>query len=257
MPFQTNAMLNLDNFYKSPITVDNVIIGFDKDDLKVLLIKRKEEPFINQWALPGYFVKEGENLDDAAVRVLEEITGLKDVYLEQVATFGNIERHPSGRVITVAYYSLIAIQDYIVTPSEMAIEAAWVKVKDIKKLSFDHIEILHSCFQRLKRKVRIEPIGFELLPPKFTLTDLQLLYEAILEVNLDKRNFRKKILSMNLLLDLEEVQEGVAHRPARLYRFIESKYQEFLAKGLIFDLSEGKSKQSKANRISDIDVHSE
>lgn len=254
MHTQTTTMLPLDDFFKSPFTVDNIIFGFDQDDLKVLLIKRQEDPFLDKWALPGYFVKQDENLDDAAVRVLEELTGLKEVYLEQVATFGNINRHPSGRVITVAYYSLVAIQDYNVIPSNIASEAEWVKIKDITELSFDHLEILKSCFQRLKRKVRVEPIGFELLPTKFTLTDLQHLYEAILEVKLDKRNFRKKILSMDLLVDLDEVQEGVAHRPARLYKFYESKYQEFLAKGLVFDLSEGKSKQSKANRISDSEI---
>ncbi len=239
-------MLQLDNFFKSAFTVDNIIFGFDEDDIKVLLIKRKEDPYMDKWALPGYFIKEDENLDDAAVRVLEELTGLKDVYLEQVSTFGDINRHPKGRVITVAYYSLVAIHDYNIRPSRIASEAEWIKVKDIEELSFDHYKILQSCFQRLKRKVRIEPIGFELLPPKFTLTDLQHLYEAILEVKLDKRNFRKKILSMDLLVDLNEVQEGVAHRPARLYKFYESKYQEFLAKGLVFDLSEGKAKQSKA-----------
>jgi len=240
-------MLFLDKFFKSPVTVDNVIFGFDKDDLKVLLIKRKEDPYRDQWGLPGYFVNENENLDDAAVRVLEELTGLRDVYLEQVSTFGDIDRHPLGRVITVAYYSLIAIHAYNLNPARLASEAEWVKVKDIDDLSFDHLKILNSCFQRLKKKVRIEPIGFELLPPKFTLTDLQHLYEAILEVTLDKRNFRKKILSMDLLVDLGEVQEGVAHRPARLYKFYESRYQEFLAKGMIFDLSEGRAKKSQAN----------
>jgi len=239
-------MLTLDRFFKSAFTVDNIIFGFDKDDLKVLLIKRQEDPYRNKWALPGYFVKENEDLDAAAVRVLEELTGLKDVYLEQVSTFGKVSRHPSGRVITVAYYSLVAIQKYDLLASSIAKEAQWVKVKDVEELSFDHLEILKSCYQRLKRKVRIEPIGFELLPTKFTLTDLQLVYEAILEVRLDKRNFRKKILSMNLLVDLDEVQEGVAHRPARLYKFYESKYQEFLAKGMIFDLSEGKSKKLKS-----------
>ncbi len=241
-------MLTLDRFFKSAFTVDNVIFGFDEDDLKVLLIKRQEDPYKDKWALPGYFVKENETLDDAAVRVLEELTGIKDVYLEQVSTFGDLNRHPSGRVITVAFYSLIAVAEYNVLPSSIAAEAEWVPVKNVKELSFDHLNILTSCYQRLKRKVRIEPIGFELLPSKFTLTDLQHLYESILEVNLDKRNFRKKILSMNLLVDLNEVQEGVAHRPARLYKFDEKKYQEFLAKGLVFDLSEGKSKKSKFNK---------
>jgi len=234
----------LDKVYKSAFTVDNVIFGFDESDLKVLLIKRGEEPFIDQWALPGYFVNENENLDSAAARVLEELTGLKKVYLEQVNTFGIIDRHPLGRVITVAYYSLIKIQDYKLTVRQESIaqEAQWFSIADLGDLAFDHNKIFDNCFTRLKLRVRQRPVGFELLPPKFTLTELQHLYEAILETNLDKRNFRKKIFSMNLLVDLNQLQEGVAHRPAKLYKFDQQKYEQFLAEGYIFDLSESKNK---------------
>mgnify|MGYP005666443179 CR=1 FL=1 len=236
-------MTDFDNFFKSAFTVDNVIFGFDEGDLKVLLIKRGEDPYEGMWALPGYFVDPQEDLDSAAVRVLEQLTGIKDVFLEQVHTFGAVNRHPVGRVITVAYCSLIKISDYTVQAASIALKAKWHSVAKVKNLAFDHPEILESCLKRLKRLVRTRPVGFELLPPKFTLTELQHLYEAILETPLDKRNFRKKILSMNLLIDLNETQEGVAHRPARLYQFDQSKYEEFLADGFSFELKEGKKKE--------------
>lgn len=228
--------MELERFFKSAFTVDNVIFGFDEGDLKVLLIKRGEAPFEDRWALPGYFVKRDEELDEAANRVLDELTGLKNVYLEQVKSFGRVDRHPSGRVITIAYYSLIKINDYKLNASSIATKAKWRPVVDVDNLAFDHQEILDACFLRLKRRVKTRPVGFELLPPKFTLTELQHLYESILEIQLDKRNFRKKILSMNLLIDLKETQKAVAHRPARLYKFDQEKYDEFISKGFIFEL---------------------
>lgn len=237
-------MTGFDNFFKSAFTVDNVIFGFDEGDLKVLLIKRGEEPHIGKWALPGYFVYSDEDLDSAAARVLKELTGLDKVYLEQVKTFGAVHRHSFGRVITVAYFSLVKISDYSLQAASIAQKAQWHSVSKTKDLAFDHNEILDACFQRLKWLVRVRPVGFELLPPRFTLTDLQHLYEAILEppVGLDKRNFRKKVLSMNLLVDLDEMQEGVAHRPAKLYRFDHGKYQQFQAEGFHFELKESKKK---------------
>ena len=241
-------MMDLDNFFKSAITVDNVIFGFDEGDLKVLLIKRGEEPFNGSWALPGYFVNENEDLETAAKRVLEELTGLRNVFLEQVKTFGRVDRHPLGRAITVAYFSLLKINDFPVQPASIAQKAHWHSVADVKRLAFDHDEILDSCFQRLKLSVRSRPIGFELLPPKFTLTELQHLYEAILETDLDKRNFRKKILSMDLLIDLGETQAGVAHRPAKLYKFDKEKYRQFQAEGFIFELKEGNKRKERRNR---------
>jgi 8-oxo-dGTP diphosphatase len=238
-------MDEFNDFFKSAFTVDNVIFGFDEGDLKVLLIKRGEAPYAGKWALPGYFVYPNEDLDSAAKRVLEELTGLRNVFLEQVKTFGAVNRHPFGRVITVAYFSLIKIVNFNIQPSSIAQKAQWHSISNVKDLAFDHNEILSACFNRLKWLVRTRPVGFELLPPKFTLTELQHLYEAILETDLDKRNFRKKILSMNLLIDLEETQEGVAHRPARLYEFDGAKYQEFLDDGFSFELKEGKKKEKK------------
>ncbi len=236
-------MTEFNNFFKSAFTVDNVIFGFDEGDLKLLLIKRGEEPYEGKWALPGYFVYPNEDLDSAAERVLKELTGLTDVFLEQVKTFGQVNRHPFGRVITVAYFSLVKINRFTLQPASIALKAKWHSISEVKSLAFDHNEILKACFERLKWLVRTRPLGFELLPPKFTLTELQHLYEAILETELDKRNFRKKILSMDLLIDLDELQEGVAHRPAKLYQFDREKYEKFRAEGFTFELKESKKKE--------------
>jgi len=236
-------MAEFDNFFKSAFSVDNVIFGFDEGDLKILLIKRGAIPHKGLWALPGDLVYPKEDLNSAAARVLEELTGLQDVYLEQVRTFGAVDRHPLGRVITIAYFSLIKISDYNLNASSFASKTKWHSVSKVEDLAFDHNEILEACVRRLKRRVRGRPIGFELLPPKFTLTELQHLYEAILETHLDKRNFRKKILSMNLLVDLNQTQEGVAHRPAKLYQFDKERYEEFVSLGYTFDLSESKAKK--------------
>lgn len=241
----TYSMANLDEFFKSAFTVDNVIFGFDDDDLKVLLIKRGEEPFIDEWALPGYFVYENEDLDSAAYRVLKELTGLENVYLEQVKSFGAVDRHPAGRVITVAYFSLINAKNSYARlhAASIAQQAKWISLKEVNRLAFDHNKILETCFQTLQKRVRHQPIGFELLPQKFTLSQLRSLYETILLTDLDKRNFRKKIHSMNLLIDLQETQEGVAHRPAKLYRFDNQRYQELVADGFVFDITKQKRKK--------------
>ena len=237
-------MNEVSNFFKSAFSVDNVIFGFDGDDLKVLLIKRGEDPYKGKWGLPGDLVYPNEDLSTAAKRVLLELTGLRNVFLEQVKTFGEVDRHPLGRVITIAYYSLIKISNYEVTAASFAKKAKWHSVSDVKnkELAFDHNEILDACCEKLQATVRNRPVGFELLPPKFTLTELQYLYESILETPLDKRNFRKKILSMKLLIDLDETQEGVAHRPAKLYEFDRDRYRAFIEEGFSFELKESKKK---------------
>ena len=223
-------------FFKSAFSVDNVIFGFDKGDLKVLLIKRGVQPFMGQWALPGDLVYPNEDLNSAAGRVLGELTGLKDVYLEQVHTFGAVGRHPLGRVITIAYYSLIKIDNFQFTPASLASQVEWHDISKINELAFDHIPILKTCFDKLKWKIRSYPVGFELLPKKFTLTELQKVYEAILEKELDKRNFRKKLLATKLLKDLNESQKGVSHRPAKLYSFDGVKYEELQSQGYHFEI---------------------
>jgi 8-oxo-dGTP diphosphatase len=229
-------MGDTDNFFKSAFSVDNVIFGFDHGDLKVLLIQRGAPPFKGKWALPGDLVYPNEDLETAAQRVLEQLTSLRGVYLEQVKAFGAVNRHPLGRVITVAYYSLVKVSDFHPSPASFAQSAQWHSLNNVYDLAFDHNEILSSCLRQLKHRVRMAPIGFELLPPKFTLTELQQLYESILETELDKRNFRKKILSMNLLHDLNELQAGVSHRPAKLYQFDYDRYSQFVNEGYSFDI---------------------
>jgi 8-oxo-dGTP diphosphatase len=166
--------------------------------------------------LLGDLVGPGEDLDTASYRVLKDRTGLDDVYLEQVQSFGNINRHPSGRVVTTAYYSLLDIRNHRLQLSHK--EVSWHTVNDIKKLAFDHKEILDTCLKRLREQVMERPIIFNLLPPKFSLRELQEVYESILGVGLDRRNFRKKIMLKDWMTDLKEMETDVPHRPGKLYK---------------------------------------
>ena len=218
------------------VTVDGVVFGFDDADLKVLLIQREAPPYRLRWALPGGFVNLEEDLDTAVRRELEEETGITRLYLEQLYTFGAPKRDPRERVISVAYYALVKLADHKVRAASDARNVAWFPVADLPAVAFDHEEILDVALRRLKGKIRYEPIGFELLPEKFPLSELQRLYETILEQALDKRNFRKKILSMGLLADTEEIQQDVAHRAARLYRFDEAAYRRLKKAGFNFEL---------------------
>jgi 8-oxo-dGTP diphosphatase len=211
--------IEIDDFFKSAFSVDCAVFGFDNDQLKLLLIRRGAEPFLGDYALPGDLVYPDEDLDVAAKRVLKELTTLTDVFLEQVQSFGKVDRHPFGRVITISYYALIKIKDYEVGAANWAKEARWHSVDDLPRLAFDHQEIVNTCLDRLRANVLHKPIGFELLPEKFTLTQLQSLYEALLGTALDTRNFRKRMLAQGILEELDERQDGVAHRPAKLYRF--------------------------------------
>lgn len=216
--------IEIKDFFKSAFSVDCVVFGFDNEKLKLLLIRRGAEPFLGDYALPGDLVYPDENLDLAAKRVLQELTTLTDVYLEQVQTFGKVDRHPLGRVITISYYSLIKITDYELGASNWAKEAHWHAIDDLPRLAFDHQEIVDACLERLRADVLNKPISFELLPEKFTLTQLQSLYESLLGMALDTRNFRKRILSEGTLKELNERQDGVAHRPAKLYSFDHKAY---------------------------------
>jgi len=218
------------------LTVDCVVFGLDEDELRLLLVERDSDPFAGRWALPGGFVQMEETLDAAARRELQEETGITRLYLEQLYTFGAPDRDPRERVVTVAYYALVKLSDHQVQAATDARSAAWFSVADLPALAFDHDKIVQVALTRLKGKVRYEPIGFELLPRKFTLSQLQRLYEVVLERNLDKRNFRKKILGMDLLIELDEVQRGVAHRAARLYRFDEKKYERLKKEGFNFEI---------------------
>ena len=221
---------------RAALTVDCVVFGLDDEDLKVLLIQRGLEPFIGKWALPGGFVQVDETLDEAALRELREETGVTRVFLEQLYTFGALQRDPRERVVSVAYYALVKLLDHRVQAATDATSAAWFSASELPSLAFDHEEIVEVALARLKGKVVYQPIGFELLPRKFTLTQLQRMYEIILERPLDKRNFRKKILAMDLLVELDEVERDVAHRAARLYRFDERKYNRLVKAGFNFQI---------------------
>jgi 8-oxo-dGTP diphosphatase len=218
------------------LTVDCVVFGLDADELEVLLIRRGVEPFAGRWALPGGFVHVDETVDEAARRELQEETGLENIYLEQLYTFGALDRDPRERVVTVAYYALVKLSEHNVRATTDAADAAWFAITDMPELAFDHGEIFKVALARLRNKLRYQPVGFELLPKKFTLTQLQRMYEVILERPLDKRNFRKKILAMDLLVELDEVQKDVAHRAARLYKFDDRRYKKLVKQGFSFEV---------------------
>ena len=224
------------DYARPALTTDCVVFGLDETDLKVLLIQRGLEPFKNKWALPGGFIQVGENVVTCARRELQEETGLKDVFLEQLATFGDPTRDPREHVVTVAYFALVNLIDHVPTADTDAQNATWFALDDLPKLAFDHAEILTIAKERLQGKVRYQPLGFELLPEKFTLTQLQKLYERILEHPLDKRNFRKKALKLDILEETDEVEQDVARRAARLYRFDRSRYDSLLKQGINFEL---------------------
>lgn len=226
----------LTDFFHAAFSVDNVVFGFDEGDLKILLIYRGAEPYIGMWALPGDLVRLDEDLDLAAERVLEDLTGLKNIFMEQIHTFGRVDRHPFGRVITVAYYALIKTENYDINAASWAEEAKWFSLNELPELPFDHLEIINFARTKFKEKARKQPIGFELLPKYFTLTQIQHLFEAILEEKFDTRNFRKRILSMGFLVDVKKTEKGKAHRPAALFKFDPKKYQKLQKDGFSFDL---------------------
>jgi 8-oxo-dGTP diphosphatase len=204
------------DYFNIAISVDCVIFGFENKELKILLIKSDLAEFAGKNSLLGDLVKVDEDLDGAPYRVLKQRTGLDDVYLQQVASFGAVNRHPSGRVITTAYYSLINIRNHKLKITDN--EVHWHSLKDLKNLAFDHKKIIEACLQRLQVQVMDEPVIFNLLPEKFSLRELQDLYQAILGIKLDRRNFRKKIALKNWLDDIDEMEEDVPHRPGKLYK---------------------------------------
>jgi 8-oxo-dGTP diphosphatase len=222
---------------RAALTVDCVVFGFDSGELKVLLIQRGLPPFKGRWALPGGFVRVEETLDAAARRELSEEAGISDVFLEQLYSFGAVDRDPRERVVSVAYYALVKLSDYRLKAATDAANAEWFPISKVPRLAFDHATILDVALERLKGKVRYQPIGFELLPTKFTLSQLQHLYEAVLGVELDKRNFRKKVLSFGLLVPLKETRMAGRHRPAQLFHFDEAKYEKLKKRGFHFELA--------------------
>lgn len=199
------------------VTVDIVIFTIQDNKLKVLLIKRKGEPYKDYWAIPGGFIRQGETLDAAALRELKEETGVGDVYLDQLYTFGGPERDPRKRVITVSYYSLVRPDRLENNPERDRNHVDWFCVKELPLLAFDHGNIITCAWDRLKEKLDHAALGFELLPQEFTLTELQRVYEIILDKELDKRNFRKRIISTNVVKSTDKTKMEGYHRPAKLY----------------------------------------
>ena len=203
------------DYFNIALSVDCVIFGYDNKELKVLLIKSDLEEFSGLYSLLGDLVRPDEDLDSAPYRVLKNRTGMDDVYLEQVHTFGSIGRHPSGRVVTTAYYSLIDITHHNLKLDHNDLH--WHSVSDVKKMAFDHLLILNTCLEQLRNQIMENPIAFNLLQDKFSLRELQEVYEAILGTKLDRRNFRKKIAAKDWLQDLNEMETNLSHRPGKLY----------------------------------------
>jgi 8-oxo-dGTP diphosphatase len=223
----------VDSYPSFPITVDCVIFGFEENELKVLLIRSDLQFFEGKWSLLGDIVRETEELEHAAYRVLQQRTGMNNVFLEQVKTFGSPQRHPGGRVITIAYCSLLNIHHH-----ELKIydnELHWHNAKNLENMAFDHKLIVDECYEWLQKRIQEHPLAFNLLPEKFSLRELQNLYEAILGVGLDRRNFRKKFFAMDFLIDVDEFEENVPHRPGKLYKFNFDKYEKNKRKWFAID----------------------
>ncbi len=225
-------MEELKYHYKYPhpsVTIDCVIFGFDGTKLNVLLVERGIEPFKGRWAFPGGFLKVVESAEQGALRELFEETGLENAYIKQFHAFSEPHRDPRERVITIAYYALVKLQD--VKGGDDAASADWFPLDEVPPLAFDHDMILRTALKELRRQIHFEPVGFELLPDKFTIRELQLLYEAILDVRFDRRNFYKKMLHLGLLTQLDERARNCPQREAFLFKFNRDKYNELKHKG--------------------------
>jgi len=220
----TAIQSEVQNSNRIALSVDCVIFGFDENKLKVLLIRSDLKKYQGKWSLLGDLVGQNEDLDAAAYRILKQRTGLDDVYLEQVHTFGAVNRHPAGRVVTTTYCSLINVRHHKLKILDN--ELHWHDVQSVMDLAFDHQQIFVTCYQWLQKRIQEHPLGFNLLPKKFSLRDLQNLYEAILDTKMDRRNFRKKFFAMDFLIDIAEMEQDVPHRPGKLYKFNYDKYEK-------------------------------
>lgn len=218
------------------LSIDNLVFGLDNDELKILLVRQTDPMHQGKWALPGGWIRFDENLRDAAYRLLEELTGVKQLYLEQLKTFGRVDRFPTERVVTIAYYALVSAEHYSLVAGQSAADVSWQSINALPELIYDHAEIIAYGMKFLRHQVCHQPIGFNLLPEKFTLLQLQALYEAILNTKLDKPNFRRKIMKMNLLSPCNEKQQGVPHRAANLYRFDSEAYEQLTESGFSFEI---------------------
>ncbi len=221
---------------KIQLTVDAVVFGYESGNISVLLVKRKYEPYKDGWALPGGFVFENENLEEAVQRELLEETGVRINYLEQLYTFGDLGRDPRGRVISVAYFGLVKPNAFKLQASTDAKKAEWFNIKKLPKLAFDHKKILKIAIERLQGKITYEPIGFELLDKKFPFSDLEKLYTTLLNREIDRRNFKKKITSLKVLDELDEKVSIGPGRPASLFSFNKKRYFQLKKEGIIFEI---------------------
>lgn len=224
------------DFFQSAFSVDCVIVGYHEGELSILLIQRGTEPFENFWALPGDLVYPNEDLDSAAARVLQDLTSLSHIDIRQVHTFGKVNRHPLGRVITVAYLALVEPAELTPHASSWAKQTKWIPLNKVPKLAFDHKDILKESLIELRKLVLTDPIWVNVLPKKFTLSAFQRFFEAVLEKKYDKGNFRKKVAKYKFLKPLNEAQKNVSHRPSVLYAFDEKTYRSMRAKGFSLDL---------------------
>ncbi|MFG6104633.1 NUDIX domain-containing protein [Leptothoe sp. EHU-05/26/07-4] len=225
------------DYPRPAVTVDCVVFGLDPtNSLQVLLIQRRLPPFVEQWALPGGFVQLDEALEQAARRELQEESGISGLFLEQLKAYGQPHRDPRGHTVTVAFYALVNLWSYQIKAATDAKQARWWPMEQLPSLAFDHEKIVQDAIATLQASICHRPIGFELLPKKFTLTQLQRLYEIVLARPFDKRNFRKKLLKLNILIPLDEKETNVTHRAAQLYQFDQTKYMERQKTGFNFDL---------------------
>lgn len=234
--FSAYYKISMDKFFQFALSVDCVVLGYHRGSIRLLLVERGAEPHLGKMALPGDLVYPNEDMELAAGRVLKELTGLEGMFMTQFHSYGQVDRHPIGRVVTVGYYSLISVDRYQPLASSWADNVVWVDVYELPELAFDHSNIVREALTALRERVRLQPIGFELLPKEFTLGQMQNLYESILATQFDKANFRKKILDMGLLAETGKRQTDVPHRPAKLYSFDKKRYTSLLDKGFTFEL---------------------
>ncbi|WP_299161342.1 NUDIX domain-containing protein [uncultured Tenacibaculum sp.] len=218
------------------VAVDAVVFGYEQKELSVLLIKRGVEPFKGSWALPGGLVLENESLEDAVQRELQEETGVTIDYLEQLYTFGIPGRDPRNRVVSVTYFALVSPNNFKISADTDADEVQWFSINELPELAFDHDKILSIALKRLKSKINYQPIGFELLKKEFPFSDLEHLYQTILNRKIDRRNFRKKILSFGILTETDKIHQPSSGRPAKLFKFNAQKYKELQKSGFHFEI---------------------